>query len=75
VSPFQGGQDHLSHRLIRIGLSRKISAIILWSLSGLFSFFAILISMPNIGNEVYIVSVALGFWLLLFLYFFRTKDY
>ena len=75
VSPFQGGQDHLSHRLVRAGLSRKVSAITLWSLTGLFSFFAILISMPNIRYEVIIVSVASGFWLLLFLYFFRTKDY
>jgi len=75
VSPFQGGQDHLSHRLVRAGLSRKVSAITLWSLTGLFSFFAILISMPNVRYEVIIVAVASGFWLLLFLYFFRTKDY
>jgi UDP-GlcNAc:undecaprenyl-phosphate GlcNAc-1-phosphate transferase len=75
VSPFQGGQDHLSHRLVRMGLSRKISVITLWSLSGLFGILAILISMPNIGNELNIAAVALGFWLLLFLYFFRTKDY
>jgi len=75
VSPFQGGQDHLSHRLVRAGLSRKVSAITLWSLTGLFSFFAILISMPNVRYEAIIVAVASGFWLLLFLYFFRTKDY
>jgi UDP-GlcNAc:undecaprenyl-phosphate GlcNAc-1-phosphate transferase len=74
ASPFQGGQDHLSHRLVRAGLSRKVSAITLWSLTGLFSFFAVLISMPNIRNEVIIVVVASVFWLLLFLYFFKTKD-
>ena len=75
VSPFQGGQDHLSHRLVRTGLSRKLSAITLWSLTGLFSFFAVLISIPNNGYELIIVTIASGFWLLLFLYFFRTKDY
>ena len=74
VSPFQGGQDHLSHRLVRAGLSRKISAITLWSLTGLFSFFAVLVSMPNMKNEVVIVVIASVFWLLLFLYFFKTKD-
>ena len=74
VSPFQGGQDHLSHRLVRAGLSRKVSAITLWSLTGLFSFFAVLVSMPNIRNEVVIVVTASVFWLLLFLYFFKTKD-
>ena len=75
VSPFQGGQDHLSHRLVRAGLSRKVSAITLWSLTGLFSFFAILISIANIRYELIIVAVASVFWLLLFLYFFKTKDY
>ena len=75
VSPFQGGKDHLSHRLVRAGLSRKLSAITLWSLTGLFSFFAVLISLPTYGYEVIIIVVASGFWLLLFIYFFRTKDY
>ena len=74
VSPFQGGKDHLSHRLVRAGLSRKLSAIILWSLTGLFSFFAILISLPNNGYEVIIVLISLVFWLLLSISFFRTKD-
>jgi UDP-GlcNAc:undecaprenyl-phosphate GlcNAc-1-phosphate transferase len=75
VSLFQGGKDHLSHRLVRAGLSRKLSVITLWSLTGLFSFFAILISLPNNRYDVIIVEVASGFWLLLFIYFFRTKDY
>jgi UDP-GlcNAc:undecaprenyl-phosphate GlcNAc-1-phosphate transferase len=74
VSPFQGGKDHLSHRLVRAGLSRKLSAIGLWSLTSLFSFFAILISLPNNGYEIIIILVSLVFWLLLFAYFFRTKD-
>jgi len=75
VSPFQGGKDHLSHRLVRAGLSRKLSAITLWSLTGLFSFFAVLISLPNNRYELIIATVAAIFWLLLFQYFFRTKDY
>ena len=75
VSPFQGGKDHLSHRLVRAGLSRKLSAITLWSLTGLFSFFAVLISLPNNRYELIIATVAGSFWLLLFQYFFRTKDY
>ena len=75
VSPFQGGKDHLSHRLVRVGLSRRLSAITLWSLTALFSFFAVLISLPNKSYEAIIIAVASGFWLLLFLYFFRTKDY
>jgi UDP-GlcNAc:undecaprenyl-phosphate GlcNAc-1-phosphate transferase len=75
LSPFQGGKDHLSHRLVRAGLSRRLSAITLWSLTGLFSFFAVLISLPNNSYDLIIVAVASGFWLLLFIYFFKTKDY
>lgn len=74
VSPFHGGKDHLSHRLVRAGLSRKSSAITLWGLTGLFSFFAVLISLPNNEYGLIIVLISLVFWLLLFIYFFRTKD-
>ena len=74
TSPFQGGRDHLSHRLVRAGLSRRISAVILWSLTGLFSIFAVLISLPNNGYELIVILVTLFVWLLLFIFFFRTKD-
>jgi UDP-GlcNAc:undecaprenyl-phosphate GlcNAc-1-phosphate transferase len=74
ISPFQGGRDHLSHRLVRAGLSRKLAAIILWGLTGLFGTLAVFISLPNSGYEVIIVLMSLVFWLLLFLFFFRTKD-
>ena len=74
VSPFQGGQDHLSHRLVRAGLSRKQAAITLWGLSGLYSLAAILISRPNGGTENYLVGGAGLFWLILFIRFIKTED-
>ena len=74
LSPFQGGQDHLSHRLIRAGLSRKQAAISLWGLSGLYGFVAILISWPNSSTENYLVGGAGLLWVILFILFFRTKD-
>jgi UDP-GlcNAc:undecaprenyl-phosphate GlcNAc-1-phosphate transferase len=74
ISPFQGGQDHLSHRLIRAGLSRRQAAVSLWSLSGLFGLVAIIISRPNEGSENLIVYSAGVLWLTLFVLFFRTKD-
>jgi UDP-GlcNAc:undecaprenyl-phosphate/decaprenyl-phosphate GlcNAc-1-phosphate transferase len=36
ISPFTGGRDHLSHRLIRIGFTHKKAAISLWALTGVF---------------------------------------
>ena len=74
LSPFQGGQDHLSHRLVRAGLSRKQAAITLWGLSGLFAAAAILVSRPNAVTEDYFVGGVLLLWVVLFISFFRTKD-
>lgn len=74
LSPFQGGQDHLSHRLIRAGLTRKQSAISLWGLSGIFAVFAVYISHPSHKIEGYITSAAGLLWTALFYLFFKTKD-
>jgi UDP-GlcNAc:undecaprenyl-phosphate GlcNAc-1-phosphate transferase len=74
LSPFQGGQDHLSHRLIRAGLSRKVAAFTLWALSTLFAAVAILVSKTAGSVENYIGLSAVSFWLVLFLLFFKTKD-
>jgi len=74
ISPFQGGQDHLSHRLVRAGFSRKQAAATLWGLSGLFGMVVIFISKPNAGIENYLVGSAGLLWVVLFVFFFRTKD-
>ena len=74
VSPFQGGKDHLSHRLVRYGLSRKVSAITLWSLSAIYGMFAVLISSQNVSNEYFIVVIATLIWILLLALFLKTKD-
>lgn len=74
LSPFQGGQDHLSHRLIRAGLSRKAAAISLWGLSALFAIISVLISQINQNNINYIALPAVILWALLLIFFFRTKD-
>jgi UDP-GlcNAc:undecaprenyl-phosphate GlcNAc-1-phosphate transferase len=74
LSPFQGGQDHLSHRLIRSGLTRKTSAIILWSLSGLFAGASVLLSNTSQSYTNCLLIGAGLTWILLFIGFFRTKD-
>ena len=43
VSPFQGGRDHLSHRLMRKGLNRRITAFTLWGLAAFYGFIALAI--------------------------------
>jgi UDP-GlcNAc:undecaprenyl-phosphate GlcNAc-1-phosphate transferase len=74
LSPFQGGQDHLSHRLIRAGLSRRQAVLTLWSFSIFFAAVALLISTLNTAIETYIVTGATLLWVLLFTLFFKTKD-
>ena len=74
LSPFQGGQDHLSHRLVRAGLSRRQAAAFLWGLSALFGTVSILISRPNALIENYLVAGIGLLWVILFILFFRTKD-
>ena len=75
ISPFQGGKDHLSHRLIRAGLSRKISAVALWLLSAFFCLLAIMLSHLNPIFELRIVVISALIWLLLFLGFMKRPDF
>ena len=75
ISPFQGGQDHLSHRLIRAGLSRKQTALSLWILSALYAAVAIFISRVDLNVEKYLVAAGLSLWIFLFILFFKQKDY
>ena len=74
VSPFQGGQDHLSHRLIRSGFTRKQAALALWGLSGVFCIFAVLISSSAKLSDSIVLGFAGILWMSLFVWFFRTKD-
>ena len=68
ISPFTGGRDHLSHRLIRIGIERKKAALSLWTLSVVFAFGAYLV--VKSGNSV-ITLASLILWLGLFIFFIR----
>ena len=74
VSPFQGGKDHLSHRLVRFGLTRKAAAFSLWSLSALYGLLAVIISSINEYNDYLILTVSLAIWVLLLVLFLNTKD-
>ena len=74
ISPLQGGHDHLSHRLVRGGLSRRTAAFSLWGLSGFFALCAIAIPRTSEGFEQIIVAIAALAWGVLFIKFFQAKD-
>ena len=74
LTPFNGGKDHLSHRLVRIGFTHRIAAFLLWSCSGVFALFAYLIyKYPNqLGTEL--VFTAACTWLLAMVYFLKIPS-
>jgi UDP-GlcNAc:undecaprenyl-phosphate GlcNAc-1-phosphate transferase len=74
VSPFQGGTDHLSHRLTRLGLSRKVSVVVLWFLSVVFGILVLILTNINSHLELLIVFLSALLWIVLFTAFFKTSD-
>jgi UDP-GlcNAc:undecaprenyl-phosphate GlcNAc-1-phosphate transferase len=74
ISPFQGGRDHLSHRLMRMGFNKRQSVLILWIGSTLFASFAIAISNANHSVERLVTIFAGSLWLMFFIGFSRTAD-
>jgi UDP-GlcNAc:undecaprenyl-phosphate GlcNAc-1-phosphate transferase len=74
ISPFQGGQDHLSHRLIRSGIPRKQSAFILWALSAIFATSSLFLSQVSASVSNYLIAVTITLWITLFFKFFTTND-
>jgi UDP-GlcNAc:undecaprenyl-phosphate GlcNAc-1-phosphate transferase len=74
ISPFQGGRDHLSHRLMRMGFNKRQSVLILWIGSILFASFTIAISNASYSIERLVTIFAGVLWLILFIGFYRTAD-
>ena len=75
VSPLTGGKDHLSHRLVRAGLTRPMAAIALWVASGACAFIAVLVyKNPGTVGSLLIAAFAAG-WLLALVLFLRTKSH
>ena len=74
ISPFQGGRDHLSHRLMRKGLGRKATAITLWAMAAYYGVIALsLYTWPDsIGTPLIIFVAAL--WLGLLTFFLRIPS-
>ena len=72
VSPFKGGRDHLSHRLLALGLRKKSVVLALWSLCSFFCLMALLLSLTPFSLEIYLTYFAIGVWSIIFLIFLRA---
>jgi UDP-GlcNAc:undecaprenyl-phosphate GlcNAc-1-phosphate transferase len=74
LSPFTGGRDHLSHRLIRRGMSHKLAAIALWGLSGVFGISSVLIyKFSEMLGKPLLALNAIA-WIVLFVVFIRIPS-
>jgi UDP-GlcNAc:undecaprenyl-phosphate GlcNAc-1-phosphate transferase len=74
ISPFTGGKDHLSHRLMRKGFSKRGSVYLLWGMQA--SFVMIALVVYNFSTTLGTPGVALAgaYWLGAFVWFWRIPS-
>jgi UDP-GlcNAc:undecaprenyl-phosphate GlcNAc-1-phosphate transferase len=74
ISPLTGGKDHLSHRLMREGFSKRGSAYMLWGMQA--SFVGIALIVYSYSNTLGTPGVVLAglYWLSAFVWFWRIPS-
>jgi UDP-GlcNAc:undecaprenyl-phosphate GlcNAc-1-phosphate transferase len=74
ISPFTGGKDHLSHRLMRKGLGKQSTAFALWGAQAIFVCAALAVYQwtEAIGTPVIVVTGLI--WLAAFVWFWRIPS-
>jgi len=74
LSPLTGGKDHLSHRLVRAGLSRRVAAVGLWSASGVCAVVAVLVYQYPDSLGSLLISAFGASWILALVLFLGTPS-
>jgi UDP-GlcNAc:undecaprenyl-phosphate GlcNAc-1-phosphate transferase len=74
LSPLTGGKDHLSHRLVRAGLSRRVAAVGLWSASGLCAVVAVGVYLYSDSLGSVLTAVFAFSWAVALILFLRTPS-
>ena len=74
LSPLTGGKDHLSHRLVRGGLTRPMAAISLWSASGVCAFFALAVYFFTDTLGTLLIASFAVMWVVALTLFLRTPS-
>jgi UDP-GlcNAc:undecaprenyl-phosphate GlcNAc-1-phosphate transferase len=74
ISPFTGGKDHLSHRLMRKGLNKQSTAFALWGAQAVFVCAALAVYQwtAAIGTQL-IIATGVA-WVLAFVWFWRIPS-
>ena len=71
ISPFTGGRDHISHRLMRKGLGRKATAYVLWAMAAAFGSVAFFGCCVETSLAIPAIYTAGAIWLLSLVTFLR----
>lgn len=74
VSPFEGGRDHLSHRLMRLGFARDDAAMTLWFAAGYFCLLALGIYLWPVRFGYQLMGLGGISWVALLIFFFRVPS-
>jgi len=74
LSPLTGGKDHLSHRLVRVGFSRRVAAVGLWSASGVCAVVSVAVYKYPDSLGTLLITAFGASWLLALLLFLRTPS-
>ncbi len=71
-SPFVGGTDHLSHRLIAYGINRKATVFTLWIITSFFASIGVLITLTSF-NESFLIATGLLVFISFFILFTKLE--
>jgi UDP-GlcNAc:undecaprenyl-phosphate GlcNAc-1-phosphate transferase len=74
LSPLIGGKDHLSHRLVRAGLTKQMAAVGLWSAAGVCAVVAILVYQYPDSLGPLLITAFGALWLMALVLFLRTPS-
>ena len=74
ISPFTGGKDHLSHRLMRKGLSKQSTAYALWGAQAVFVCAALAVYQWTSAVGTPLIIAAGIAWLAAFVWFWRIPS-
>jgi len=74
ISPFTGGKDHLSHRLMRKGISKRNTAFALWTMQGFFVGCALIVYTWSSQVGTAVIAATALIWLLAFVWFWRIPS-
>jgi UDP-GlcNAc:undecaprenyl-phosphate GlcNAc-1-phosphate transferase len=74
ISPFTGGKDHLSHRLMRKGLTKQHAAYVLWAMQVFFVGLALAVYQWTSIIGTPLVFIAAASWAIGFIWFWRIPS-